>query len=92
MTLTELKERYDLSNIDLSKAIMRDPTYISKVVNMKLIPSLMMSLLIKQVTKGLVQPHDLIRQDDFINYFKHRQKVFSQKFGHLFIGGPMGSD
>jgi hypothetical protein len=89
MQLIDLKQKYQLTNVDLAKAIMREPTYISKLIRFKIQPSLMMSLVIHQVTKGLVAPHDLVLREDFVEYFKKRQEVFSTEYPHWFLGGEV---
>jgi len=93
MTLSELKNRYQLSNIELAKAIMRDQTYVSKLLGFKIRPSLMQALVIKKVTNGLVLPHELVLKHDLVEYFKLRQGKFSSDFPHLFphlfLGGQI---
>jgi DNA-binding transcriptional regulator YdaS (Cro superfamily) len=86
MKLIELKYHYQLSNIELAKAIMREPTYVSKLLAFKVCPSLMQALVINKVTKGLVAPHELIQEADLKEYFKRRQKLFSAEYPHWFPG------
>jgi hypothetical protein len=80
MNLLEFKEKYGLLNVEIAKAIMRDEPYISKVMRHKICPSLMMALVIERVTKGLVQPRDLVPKEKFIKYFKKQQQVALRKF------------
>jgi DNA-binding transcriptional regulator YdaS (Cro superfamily) len=91
MKLSELKSTYDLTNIDLAKAIMREPSYVSKLLSHKIQPSLMMALVINQVTKGLVTPAELVRREDFVEYFRKRQEAFSAEYPHWFLGGRVNS-